>query len=296
MDKDPLLFKIAHISDLHFSKISFGLSQFFSKRCIGNLNLILNRCRTYKNDRPFSLVHTFKKHQISHVLITGDVSTTSSKEEFLIAQKLVEEFQKEHMQVFVIPGNHDAYTKSAYKKQLFYQYFEDQHTPSLGFTLKENKVSGYALGEGWWLVKLDTTYPAPFYHSTGSYTQKQDQDLRTLLDRIPKEDSIILINHFPLFYYEHPKRIMLGAELLRATLSLYPHVKLYLHGHTHRHTIADLRGNHLPIVLDSGSAAHAKRGSWNLLEIYRSGCSIEMHIPDDNLLWNSQKTCCYEWS
>lgn len=295
MDPNPLLFKMAHIADLHFSKISFGLSQFFSKRCIGNLNLIFNRCRIYKNDRPFSLVNTFKKYGITHVLITGDLSTTSSNEEFEIAQTLIEEFQKEQILVLTIPGNHDAYTKSSYNKKLFYRYFEDLHSPSLGFTLKEHKVSGYFLGHHWWVVKLDTTYPAPFYHSTGKYTKEQDTHLRALLACIPEEDSILMMNHFPLFYHEHPKRIMYGAELLRSTLALYPNVKLYLHGHTHRHSIADLRGNRLPIILDSGSASHTKRGSWNLVEIYSSGCIIEMHTPDDKLMWNKEQTFSYAW-
>lgn len=295
MPQDPLLFKIAHISDLHFSKIHFGLSQFFSKQFIGNLNLIFNRCRTYKNDRPFSLVNTFKQHGITHVFITGDLSTTSIKDEFLIAQKLIAEFQKEKMLVLTIPGNHDAYTKASYKKKLFYQYFEDLHAPSLGFNLKEHKVSGYSLGNKWWVVKLDTTYPAPFYHSTGKYTHEQDEYLRALLTCIPEDENILMMNHFPCFHHEHPKRVMYGASLLRATLSLYPNIKLYLHGHTHRHSIADLRGNHLPIILDSGSAAHTYRGSWNLLEIYPSHCVIQMYTPDDQLLWNEQKTFSYTW-
>lgn len=295
MNKDPLLFRIAHISDLHFSKISFGLSQLFSKRCIGNLNLIFHRARVYKNDTPFTLVDAFKQQAVTHVLISGDVSTTSSKEEFQIAKQLVQAFQKEHISVLIIPGNHDTYTKHSYKKQLFYQYFEDTFDLSLGFSLKKHKVSGLALGEHWWIVRIDSTYPSAFYHSTGLYTEMHDKNLRLLLESIPKEDSIIVMNHFPLFHHEHPRRIMYGAELLRTTLSLYPNIKFYLHGHTHRQCIADLRGNHLPIIIDSGSASHIKRGSWSRLEIYRSSCSIDMFIPDKNNLWTSEKTVSYTW-
>jgi 3',5'-cyclic AMP phosphodiesterase CpdA len=295
MHKDSLLFTIAHISDLHFSKVSFGLSQLFSKRCIGNLNLILNRSRIYKNERPFSLVNAFKKQGISHIFISGDLSTTSSKEEFQIAKELIDEFKKESIQVFMIPGNHDTYTKSSYKKKLFYQFFEDLFDPSLKFNLKDHQVSGLPLGDRWWLVRLDSTYPSAFYYSTGLYTEKHDQNLRTLLDKIPKDDFIILMNHFPLFQHEHPRRIMYGADLLRKTLALYPNVKLYLHGHTHRHCIADLRGNHLPIVLDSGSVSHVKKGSYNRIEIYQNSCTIDMFVPDEHCLWNSKKNVSYTW-
>lgn len=295
MNKDPLLFTIAHISDLHFSKISFSLSQFFSKKCIGNLNLILNRSRVYKNERPFNLVNAFKDQGISHVFISGDLSTTSSKQEFEIAEQFIEELRKLSIQVFTIPGNHDTYTKHSYKTKLFYQYFKDTAEASLDFSLKDDKVSALSLGDRFWLVRVDSTYPSAFYHSTGRYTEEHDQTLRALLSEIPKEDFIILMNHFPLFHHEHPSRVMYGAELLRKTLSLYPNIKLYLHGHTHKQCIADLRGNHLPIVIDSGSASHVKRGSYNRIEIYQNGCVIDTFIPDEHCLWNPSKTVSYTW-
>jgi len=294
MDKKQPLFTIAHISDLHFSKVSFGLSQFFSKRWIGNVNLIFNRRRVYKNERPFSLIRPFIDHKVSHVCIVGDVSTTSSEEEFSIASRFMQECEKEHMKVLSIPGNHDAYTKRSYKRQLFYKYFQDDRDKRLPYCLQKNKVSAYFLGHEWWVVKLDTTYPAPFYHSTGKYTEEIDDNLRSLLSALPSTASIIMMNHFPLFYHEHPRRIMYGAEKLRETLSMYPNVKLYLHGHTHRHSIADLRGNHLPIVVDSGSAAHVQRGSWNLITIYPSHCTVTMYSSDAHLQWHKQKTLSYE--
>jgi 3',5'-cyclic AMP phosphodiesterase CpdA len=296
MHKDSLLFSIAHISDLHFSKVNFGLSQFLSKRWIGNLNLILNRSRVYKNSRPFTLIEAFKKQHISHVFISGDLSTTSSKAEFQLATELLEELKKHSIQVFLIPGNHDTYTKSAYKNKLFYQYFEDVSEPSLGFNLKEHQVSASLLSKHWWLVKIDSTYPCPFYHSTGQYTTTINQNLRALLNKIPKEDHIILMNHFPLFQHESSRRIMHGAEMLRYTISLYPNIKLYLHGHTHRECVADLRGNHLPIIVDSGSVSHLKRGSYQRIEIYQNSCVIDTFIPDERHAWNSKKSQVYSWT
>lgn len=295
MNKDPLLFTIAHISDLHFSKISFGISQLFSKRCIGNLNLIFNRARVYKNERPFSLLNAFKDQGVSHVFISGDLSTTSSKPEFEMAQKFIKELQKQSIQVFTIPGNHDAYTNYSYRKKLFYKYFTDTENSSLNFNLKTDGVSASSLGDQFWLVRVDSTYPSAFYRSTGLYTQKHDAHLRSLLNKIPKDNFIILMNHFPLFHHEHPSRIMYGAELLRKTLSLYPNIKLYLHGHTHRQCIADLRGSNLPIVMDSGSVSHVKKGSYNRIEIYKNSCVIDTCTPNEHSLWNSEKTVSYTW-
>jgi hypothetical protein len=54
-------------------------------------------------------------------------------------------------------------------------------------------------------------------------------------------------------------------------------VKLFLHGHSHRQCIADLRSSNLPIILDSGSTAQKHNGTWNLIDITPSGCDIEVY-------------------
>ncbi|PCI95592.1 hypothetical protein COB11_01815 [Candidatus Aerophobetes bacterium] len=274
---DTPLFTIAHISDLHFSKIQLGIAQFMSKRWIGNLNVIFNRGRIYKNSRPRTLIESFKKNNVTHVFISGDVSTTSFKKEFQVAKNFVKDLRDEGFIVFVIPGNHDSYTKRSYKKRLFYNYFDDEHDEKIDFSLKNDFVSALNIGKGHWLVRIDTTYPAPVYLSTGQYTDTIDKNLNDLLKKIPKEDHIIMMNHYPLFHHEHPRRILLGADHLRKTISKYPNIKFYLHGHTHRNTIADLRSSSLPIVLDSGSCSHAKRGSWNLIKVFDNSCSVEVY-------------------
>jgi len=77
---------IAHISDLHFSKISFNPLQFFSKRWAGNFNLLLNRPSQRNNTHPFSLLPLFKKRGVSHVIISGDLTSTATDAEYLLAQ------------------------------------------------------------------------------------------------------------------------------------------------------------------------------------------------------------------
>lgn len=295
MKQEIALFKIAHISDLHFSKISFGLSQFFSKKFIGNLNLLLHRSRIYKNERPSTLIDSFKKEGISHVLITGDLSTTSCKQEFQKAQDFMQALQKENIQVIVIPGNHDTYTQTAFKEKLFYQYIYEKEAPLLGYSLRSHQVCATFLGQDFWVVRIDSTYPAPLCFSTGRYTKTHDERLRQLLSEIPADHSIILMNHFPLFHYEHPRRIMYGVEMLRETIKLHPNIKFYLHGHTHKQAITDLRSHQLPIISDSGSVSHIDKGSWNCLTLYPSQCSIELFHPTKELGWASQKHLSYTW-
>lgn len=294
---DRPLFTIAHISDLHFSKIQFGIGQFFSKRWIGNLNVIFNRGKIYKNDRPKTLLDAFKKNRVSHVFISGDVSTTSFKKEFKTAKAFITVLEKEGYKVFVIPGNHDTYTKRSYKKGLFYQYFPDEPSEAIPHTLKEDCVSATSLGKGYWLVRIDATYPAPVYLSNGKYTSEIDKNLRVVLSKIPKNDRIIMMNHYPLFHHESKRRVLLGAELLRKTISEHSNILLYLHGHTHRNTVADLRCSSLPIILDSGSVSHVKRGSWNLIKIYPNKCSVEVQTCNNETnspYWILNKTLDFQ--
>lgn len=293
MDKQPLLFKIAHLSDLHFSKIGFSLKSFFSKECIGNLNLLLHRKKTYRPVDVDGLIETFKQEHISHVLISGDLSTTSSCQEFTKAQEFLARLESERFKVFVIPGNHDNYTRYTEKHKLFYRYFLDPE-PYQGFSLKSHKITAQYLGDQVWLVLIDTTKPAPVYKSTGTYTHEQDQHLRTLLQSFPKNDLVFIMNHFPLLDIEEPRRRLIGSMLLRQTLQDHPNVKLYLHGHTHKPSVQDYRGSHLPIISDSGSLSHIKKGGWNSLEIYPQSCQVTM-FKSDAKRWVPHKQFSYTW-
>ena len=83
---------------------------------------MFSRKRNFLPSQLLPMLDVFKKRKIDCVVITGDLSTTARKEEFLMAQQFVQSLKNAGLLVFVMPGNHDQYVKSAYKKQLFYQY------------------------------------------------------------------------------------------------------------------------------------------------------------------------------
>src|SRR5579871_4764227 len=110
------LFRFAHISDLHFSNITFNPAQFLSKRWIGNGNLIFSRKHVFCSNHLPELATFFKELNIDAVLITGDLSSTSLHSEFARGKAFIDSL-KQHFKVFTLPGNHDHYTKRAYKKR-----------------------------------------------------------------------------------------------------------------------------------------------------------------------------------
>lgn len=272
------MIKLAHISDLHFSRFSPSPSQFFSKRWLGNLNLLLNRGKEYINERPFSLIPYFKKEGITHVIISGDLTTTSSKQEYRIAEKFVSALKKEGIKVFLIPGNHDHYTKKADRTKVFYRSFPSPEESS--FSLSRHGVAAVSLTEGWHLVLMDTSFASKLTSSNGFFSPVVEENLKNLLKKIDPKESILLVNHFPFFQHDKPHRRLIRGEKLRSILSMHRNVQLYLHGHTHRRTIADLRPNKLPLILDSGSTGH-REGSWNLMELDATSLNLTAHTWDN---------------
>lgn len=296
------LFRLAHISDLHFSKPSWNPFQFCSKRWLGNLNYLLSRKNALKPENLTTLFPVFHEYKVDAVLITGDLTSTSHEEEFSLAKQFIDSLQLEKFNVFTLPGNHDQYTKKAYRNQLFYQFFNTHYSPSndslTSLSLKENKMTAAHLGHGWWLLALDTAIATSLISSNGYFSPNLEQTLEKALKEIPSDHHVILLNHFPIFSNESSRKSLIRKEALKNLLERFPQVKLFLHGHTHRHTIADLRSSSLPIFLDSGSTARREGGTWNLIEMNSSGCDVEVFKSRNSIgyaEWESAGRSSFKW-
>jgi len=292
------LFRFAHISDLHFSKVTWSPTQFFSKRWIGNCNLLLSRKHNFSPERLTNLFPLFHELKIDTVLITGDLSSTSRKEEFTQALEFIEGLKQENFKVFTLPGNHDHYTKEAYRSKLFYQFFDESYAPSSAYSLKKDKFTLTPLGHNWWLLALDTALATSLLSSSGLFPADLEANLEKALKEIPADQRILMMNHFPLFSNDSASKELVRAEALQKLIEKFPQIKLYLHGHSHRHCIADLRNSGLPILLDSGSTGKKERATWNLIEITPKGCSVEVFKNQDNpneMPWQPVLKTHFQW-
>ncbi len=292
------MYRFAHISDLHFSKRTWDPSQFFSKRWIGNLNLLLHRQNELDPLGVYHLIPYLIEKRVDAVFLTGDLTSTSSHGEFQLAKEFVKKMQEKGLTVFPIPGNHDHYTRSAFRNLRFYHYFDAQFSFSKGtiateWNLKEHKISATYLGNTWWVVALDCAIATPILSSTGLFAHETERYLAEVLHSIPKDHHIILLNHFPLFKTDIGKKELKRYKALQKLLLRFPSVKLYLHGHTHRHAIADLRPSGLPIILDSGCTGHKTHATCHFIEIDAKRCAIE--IWEKDLHWKPKKEVAFAW-
>ncbi len=282
--------RIAHISDLHFSKVTLHPRQFFSKRWVGNVNLLLRRRNEFHQDKLLDLIQTFQKEKVQHVLISGDLTCTTLQEELREARRFIDLLKGAGLSVLTIPGNHDHYTKSDYAKKLFYDFFPSSFGYEASpYNLKEHKIAVKKLGEGWWIILLDTALATSYFSCHGVFSLQIQKNLADALTAIPKADKVLVANHFPLFTYDsHPKHLR-GDDALRDMLAKYKQIKMYVHGHMHRHCIADLRNAGLPVIIDSGSAAHTERASCNLYTLQPNGVTIQP------LFWKKEEDSTFSW-
>lgn len=270
------MLRFAHISDLHFPYLSLSPLQFFSKRWLGNLNYLLQRRQTFDHkERLPKLLSFFKEQGVTHVIISGDLSITSHPEEFKQAASFVHDLQHSGLTTIAIPGNHDHYTSHAYHHKIFYRYFSDRHEEKAEWNLKDHQVSLTQLKPHLWAVSLDTATATSMLSAQGTFSEKIEMHLCQVLSQIPKEDQIILINHFPFFKSDSPKNGLIRGDALRKVIEKHPNILLYLHGHTHRQIIADLRPNQLPIISDPGSTPHIA-GACHLIQIDQEKVAIDV--------------------
>ncbi|MCI0381816.1 MAG: metallophosphoesterase [Chlamydiae bacterium] len=289
-------FRIAHLSDLHFSSNSFHLSHFLSKRWLGTINLLFSRKKDFNQAQLFPLIEQLKENKITHAIISGDFSTTSLEKELSEAASYVEELKKAGIQTFTLPGNHDHYTKKSYKKKIFYQFFPSHYSDAFPYTLKDHGLTIVSLKPGWWIILLDTILATSFVSSQGYFSPELEKQLTEALSALPREDSIIMANHYPLFHMDGSRKNLIRGETLRKIISKYSNIKFYLHGHTHRLSIADLRPNELPIILDPGCSSHRKNGGYHIIDLLKKGCHISTYLWQDEWRLYQQKNFNWESS
>ena len=235
-----------------------------------------------------SLPPLFRALRADLVLMGGDMSVTSLATEFKEAKKFIESFG---IPTLSIPGNHDCYTARSRRQKHFYRYFSNPITST--YSLREHGVERHDLAHGWLLIALDTATATGPTSSRGLFSRETEAHLTALLRDIPTDRPILFWTHYPLFAHDHPSRTLDRCEALQALLAKHSNIRCYLHGHTHRPTIADLRPSGLPILLDSGCPVQKDIGGWNLLEIKPKSCKVDAYRWTEG--WKKAKEQEFLW-
>jgi len=260
--------RVAHFSDIHFFHFHKSPLQFFSKRFLGNFNYYFNRKHVHDSHLAYEVLPRLKKQGVTHLIISGDYTTTASSTEFQLMRDYVNTVKEQGFQLFTLPGNHDAYTKSAHRNQSFFSYLGD--LVPFG-SLPDQHVAAFPLYESWQLILIDCSFPTPLYKSTGIFSLPVEKSLKSLLNTLPKNANLVVTCHYPFERYKYPKAHLERGSHLKEIILNDPRIKLYLHGHRHLHRIETL--NHLTIA-DSGSISFKKKSSYNVIDFTETDFTI----------------------
>ncbi len=274
--------RIAHLSDPHFSQFTMHPSQFLSKRWMGNFNFQLFRKKTYQTSHLWHLPQLLNALNVDVVFITGDFSSTSLDAEFEEGKKFIQAFQEQGLPTYVLPGNHDSYTRRVQRQRRFYDFFSS-------CDLRTKRVECSPLQKGWWYVGIDCAVAAPLFCAYGNFSEETERHLVEALSTIPTTDRVIFCNHFPLFPGGHPLHDLKRVKALQKILQRFPQVVLYLHGHDHKYYIVDRQAEGFPFTLNSGSCAHRPNGTFFIVDLFEKECLVQQLLFAQNgneLAWN----------
>jgi 3',5'-cyclic AMP phosphodiesterase CpdA len=275
--------RIIQISDVHFTHVTLNPLRLLCKRLFGTLNWALNRKDEYSWNQLEQLPALFEELKVDLILLGGDFTTTALEEEFEKARLWVDKLPAPWI---AIPGNHDKYTRQSEKEGRFYRYFKNPSLQRDGLEL--TRCGDYSL------IAMDTTIATKIGSSEGLFSPMLEKKLTFLLNSLPQNEPVILFTHYPFFQNDAKKRALIRGKKLEELLCKFPQVRLYLHGHTHRHIIANLQPSHLPVILDSGSAAHTQFGFWNLIDLLPNGCEVTPYRWDQQ--WKPQEKVAIAWT
>ena len=224
--------RIVVLGDLHFYQLAVWPWQLFSKRLLGQANLLLRRRRRFKPALWPKVRDQVITRAPDALLCSGDFTTTSLPGEFRTARTawadLVDKV-KPGFGSFVVPGNHDRYTYSSERNRVFEGAF--------GEWTSQTWPARWMLGDQTQVIGLDPTRPNPI-NASGEIGDAQLSKLRDCLNEIPENHRILVLCHYPIGTPEElpdeaPSHGLQDTQKLIDALAESERAITYIHGHIH---------------------------------------------------------------
>jgi 3',5'-cyclic AMP phosphodiesterase CpdA len=253
----PLL---AHLSDPHLAPLPQPRwSELMGKRATGYLNWRRRRHLIHRADVLARIVTDLKAQFPDHIAVTGDLVNIALPGEFPPARAFLESLGSAQ-DVTLVPGNHDAYVRSAarHHEQHWGDYMrgDDDVARNSAFPLVRRRGQLALIG-------LSTAVPSPPFMATGRLGSAQLARFSAALDSCAGLFRVVLIHHPPVSKPSRRfKRLVDGVDL-RMALARHG-AELVIHGHDHERARIELEGRggkgHSIPVIGVPSASEAPPG------------------------------------
>jgi 3',5'-cyclic AMP phosphodiesterase CpdA len=280
--------KIAHFSDLHLLALD-GVPawRFLNKRVTGMANLRLKRASIHRSEYVRAIAREVGSSSIDHVVITGDLTNLALESEFELARDVIErDLALDASRVTIVPGNHDVYTRGAFRSHRFERYFAPwlvSDLPEIRSSAPQTAFPVVKLRGPAAIVALSSAVPRLPLVAAGHLGHAQLELLARILDHPEvKRRFLVLALHHPAAHpWSAAKAYLEGLRDAGALLSLLDPLRsgLLLHGHLHRRIQRSLptrAGEIEQLGATSASLHHAapeRMAGFNVYELDERGLS-----------------------
>lgn len=266
------VYRFAHCSDIHQLFLA-GLwpFAFFNKRVTGGLNLLLNRRRHYRGEQFGALLDALGPLALDRLVITGDLTNLALASELVYVRQQLASLG---LEVTVIPGNHDAYTRGAARSGVF----ERELAPFMAGEREDGSLYPFVLAEGpVAFVGCSSAIPTAPFSARGELGEAQLARLDRALDRLardqPERARVVLVHHPVSPAHTGPRRGLVDHAGFARVIERRG-AELVLHGHEHRALDYALHGPAGRVVQVHGipsaiatSADPARRAAFAVYEV-----------------------------
>ena len=263
--------RIVLFGDIHFYRLWLAPWHLLSKRVLGQGNLILNRRKTFRHELFASMIDQAIGLEPDMLLLSGDLTTTSLKQEFIDVAAALKPLT-DRVPTVLVPGNHDRYTFAAGRSKRIDRLLAELCPPGFPHT--------QTLSDRWQLLALDGAVPR-FYNARGRLGPTQFDAAKRYVESLDESQGLVVLCHYPCalpgHIHEHESHALEERDALRGVLENCRGRVVYLHGHIHQpwhHEPGD--GSGVPFTcIDAGSPCMTS-------DAYPTGQGFfEIELPDD---------------
>jgi 3',5'-cyclic AMP phosphodiesterase CpdA len=264
------MFVLAHLSDLHLA-LPPRISNLAGKRGLGFVNWQRKRKFIHRRDVLDAITQDVKAQAPDHIAVTGDLVNLSLPAEYAQAKQWLQSLG-DPSDVTIVPGNHDAYVRSAARSPAAFwgNYMRgDDGLEHFPFIRRRGNIA---------LIALSTGVPTGPFMATGRLGQRQLASFADALEQTQGTFRVVLIHHPPTSPLRRFLRRLTDAASFRGVLA-EKGAELVLHGHDHRRLVIWLQGpagQKIPVIGVPSASAHARHGDedpagYHLFHIDRAG-------------------------
>lgn len=251
----------AHLSDPHLTTLSgVRWRQLLNKRLLGYLSWRRKRHSEHSAAVLDAMLEDLRHTRPDHVVVTGDLTHVGLPEEFREARRWLERLGASD-RVTVIPGNHDAYVRTAWDStwthwQPYMQSDADWRQAGAGGA---DMFPTLRVRNGVALIGLSSAVPTAPFVAGGRLGAGQRERFAQLLHETGRRGlfRLILLHHPPRVEDESwRRRLSDGRALCRILCEEGAELVLHGHGHANSRSAVQCAAGDIP-VLGIASASYA---------------------------------------